>query len=252
MLQDILSSLHETLQLDAEQMAALQGDFLIGSDSFLAGSSKNSDINSLERSGHSSKLSSTKHSQRSNGLHSTQRSLLNATAHSKSNSSTTAGAAHAMQSCPSLHSTSKSSRYLRKHLTPQPSALQQLQAFSDKHSRATQSTAMHNSFVDDPAAMPDLFQPELQRLHLAPASEALQHHDEGVSNEADRNQQVQAANYTAYCTSIALTCDMITCPSTAACLACRFTNWHCCIVFGTKQLALFRCQVLTRSMAAHQ
>ena len=191
--QDILSSLHETLQLDAEQMAALQGDILTASDSFLAGSAKDLHVNSFaSKSGHSGKLSSTRHSQHSNGINSTQHSLLSATAHSTSNSSPTAGAAHAIQSCPSLHSTSKSSRYLQKHLLPQPTALQQLQAFSDKHGRATNSTAEHNSLADNPAALPDLFQPDLPRLRLAPASEALQHHDEDASSETDIDQQVQA------------------------------------------------------------
>ena len=165
-------------------MAALQGDRLTGSGSFLAQSSS-----FQSRSGGSAQLSSTRHSQRSNDLNSTHHSLLPATARSESHSSPAASAAHAVQISPSLQSTSKSSRYLQKHLQPRPSALQQLQAFSDRHSKV----AGQDGLADDSAALHGSCQLDSPHLPDEAVCQPMQHEDQTASLGSDQVDQVEAA-----------------------------------------------------------
>ena len=191
-LQDILSSLHETLQLDVEQLTDLQGDYFTGSNSLLAQTPRDSQAKSSHRAfENSSQLSSSGHSQRTSGLHSTQRSSPRATAHHRSKNSLTGSAAQLVQTSP-LQSTSKSSRYLQRHLLPQPSALQQLQAFSDRHNRGADAGACDSSHADSSATLLDTLKPNLRLLRLRPASEAVQHLNENASSDPrDRVVQVQ-------------------------------------------------------------
>lgn len=190
-LQDILSSLREILQLDDQQLTALQGPDLTGSKSQLAQTSRHCQANSphiaFENSGHfgSSGL-------RTSGLHSTQHSSTKATSHHRTRNTLNGSAAQVVQTSP-LQSTSKSSRYLQRHLLPQPSALQQLQAFQDRHSRGTDTGAFDSSHADDSTALPDTCMPDLPQLRVRPASEAEQPHSKsGSCDLGDAPGQVPA------------------------------------------------------------
>lgn len=178
-----MSSLRETLQLDDQQLTALQGHDLTSSNSQLALTSRHCQANSphiaLENSRH---FNSSGQSQRTCGLHSTHRSSPKATGHHRTRHSLNGSAAQLVQTSP-LQSTSKSSRYLQRHLLPQPSALQQLQAFQDRHNRGTDSGVCSNSPADDLAALPDTIMPNLPQLRVRPASEAEQPQSQTASHD---------------------------------------------------------------------
>lgn len=189
--QDILHSLHETLQLDDEHLTALQGDYLIDSDGSFTQASRGSQATSPHRGfNNSSKLSSSGQLQQS-GLRCTQHSWLNRTARGKSRSVQSPKLAQQVQACP-LQASSKSSRYLQRHLLLQPSALQQLQAFSDRQNRGVDDGAC-TSHADSLLAFPNTLGPYLPQLHVRPASEALQHNIEtGSCNQGGGAVQVQS------------------------------------------------------------
>ena len=191
-MQDILSSLHKALQLDEEQLTALQGEYLTSSDSLLAQTPRHSQANSPHRACESSsQLDSSEDFQRTSELRSTQRSLPKAMPHHRSRNSLAGSAAQYVQTS-SLQATSKSSRYLHRHLVPQPSALQQLQAFADRHNRGAGSGACDGSQADNFAALPDTLKPNLRLLRLRPASEAVQHQNETASSDqGDRAVQAE-------------------------------------------------------------
>ena len=130
----------------------------------------------------SNQLSSSGRSQRTSRLHSTQRSSPKATVYHRNNNSLTGSAAQVVQTS-SLQSTSKSSRYLQRHLLPQPSALQQLQAFSDRHDRGAVSDACDSSHADNSTVLPDILKPHLRLLRLRPAPETVQHQNENASSD---------------------------------------------------------------------
>lgn len=181
---------------------------MTGSNHSLAETSKDFQASSphkgLESSSH---LSCSQHSQRTNnGLHSTQHSLSKAGAHGRSRSSLMGSVAQNAQ-------TSKSSRYLQRHLLPQPSALQQLQAFSDRQKRGTHAGAQNSSHADDETTFPDTLRSNLPQLCARPASAAVQHQDESAStDQEDRAVQVQATasqHWTSYAVAAFAACIVV-------------------------------------------
>lgn len=196
--QDILNSLHETLQLDAEHLTALQGDSLIGSDSCFAHASGDSQATSPQkRFNNSGKLSCSGQLQPS-GLHCTQHRRLNSTAHGKSRN-LQSPKERQVQASP-LQASSKSSRYLQRHLLPQLSALQQLQALSNRQNRGTDAGAS-SSHADSSLAFPDTLKPYLPQLHIRPAIEALQH-SIGSIDQGSGAVQVQLIARALHCVQV--------------------------------------------------
>lgn len=167
---------------------------MTGSDSLLAQMPRTSQANSPHRAfENSSQLGSSGHSQRSSGLHSTQCSLPKATTHHRSKNSLTGSAAQLVQTFSSVQSTSKSSRYLQRHLLPQPSALQQLQAFSDRHNRGSDSGACDSSHAGNCTAFLDTPEKSLRPLRLRPASRAVQHQNETDGSDQEDRAEVPAS-----------------------------------------------------------
>ena len=112
--------------------------------------------------------------------------VLAATDHLGINSSSTACAAAALQSSSSFSRTSgtsmsKASRYLQKHAAQRPSALQQMQAFSQRHNKDTDGNHNQASLADSCSSLIGLSSNAMQQLQLARVSEALSNASEGTA-----------------------------------------------------------------------
>ena len=160
----------------------MQGDYLTGSDSVFAYSSKESPATSPHKAFNNSSKLSFSGPLRQSGLRPTQHSWLNSTAHGKTRSIQSPKAAHQVQTSP-LQASSKSSRYLQRHLLPQPSALQQLQAFSERQNRGIDAAACSSSHADCSGTSTDITRSNLPQLRVKPASETLQHYTEDGSSD---------------------------------------------------------------------
>jgi len=107
-----------------------------------------------------------------------------------------AAEAASLQSCPdssmtSAMSTSKASRYLQKRVFKRPSALQQMQAFAQRHSKDSDAAACNrDSLADSCSSMTGMSDPAFRQLPFAFPAEATFSQSGGTG--AGDTQQVDA------------------------------------------------------------
>lgn len=111
-----------------------------------------------------------------------------------------AAEAASLQSCPgsmmtSAMSTSKASRYLQKRVFKRPSALQQMQAFAQRHSKDSDAAVCNrDSLADSCSSMTGMSYAALQQLPLALAADATCGQSDGTGvgrTQQGGTQQVQ-------------------------------------------------------------
>ncbi|DBA67477.1 TPA: hypothetical protein ACH3X2_001757 [Trebouxia sp. C0005] len=200
-LQDILISLCQSLTLDNQPGAAAEANSFAEEAQVLARLSDKLHSDGLLNT--SRTLSEQRHRQPLHSTHVHQQ-------HSRSNiwSSTDqqgskgcsndrfAAEAASLQSCPnsdmtSVMSTSKASRYLQKGVFQRPSALQQMQAFAQRHSKDSDAAACsRDSLADSCSSMTGMSYSAAQQLPFALPAEATFSQSDGTG--AGSKQQVEA------------------------------------------------------------
>ncbi len=224
LLQDILTSLCETLRSGNQQAAAAEADSLFDEVQYLKQMAAN-----LQNDGFAMAVRE-QHYRHSSGstraVHAMQHSrsgVLPAIAHRVGNcSSGRLAAAASLQSCPSLRmtssmSTSKASRYLQKRVFKRPSALQQMQAFTERHSRESDAECNQVSLADSCSSMAGMSGTALRHLQAALPPQAMPDQDRMTASIDDVDQvdttQVWLQLHTASLLHVIIFIDLLLVPA---------------------------------------
>ncbi len=199
-LQDILMSLCQSLNLENQPGAAAEANRLAEEAQALDLSSDQLHCDILPNASrtfgeqrhrqplHSTHMHQTSQHSRGNIWSSTERQASKGCSNDR-----LAAEAASLQSCPdsmtSVMSTSKASRYLQKRVFKRPSALQQMQAFAQRHSKA--AACSRYSLADSCSSMTGMSHAALRQLPFALPAEATLRQFDGTGAAGTQQEEAQ-------------------------------------------------------------